>query len=35
MGLLDNPFKNKETNDDYMYNERFGNIQWKYKDAQD
>jgi len=34
MGLLPRPVKNKNTNLDYMYNERFGDIRWKYKDAQ-
>lgn len=35
MGIFSNPEMNENKNNDYMYNERFGNIKWKYKDAQD
>ena len=34
MSIFSDATKNERMNKDYMYNERFGNVNWKYKDAQ-
>ena len=34
MGIFSNDDQKSKMNDDFMYNERFGNYQWKFDNAQ-